>query len=379
MSRERLILAVESSCDESAVALVRDGGEVLAERIASQSDLHAATGGVIPEVAAREHHRWVPKLIGEVMAEAATLGVANEIDAVAVTTGPGLIGSLLVGAGVASAWAWGRGLPVVPTNHLEGHFRAAWLRSAGASAASAPTLPAIGLIVSGGHTLLVRVDTDGRTERLGGTIDDAAGEAFDKIARLLGLPYPGGAALSALAAGAVRGGELPGGLRRLPMAQTDGEYDLSFSGVKTAAARMALAAIGEPAASPGRAAALAATLRDHPVPAAAAAAIAAAAQDAIIAALVSRVDRALAATPGASLVVGGGVAANVPLREALAAVAARHGRTLNVPPVRWCTDNAAMIGAAAHAALREGRAQLQDPARGVSVAASWQFGAEAPV
>ena len=295
-----------------------------------------------------------------------------------MTTGPGLIGSLLVGAGVASAWAWGRGLPVVPTNHLEGHFRAAWLRSAGASAASAPTLPAIGLIVSGGHTLLVRVDADGRTERLGGTIDDAAGEAFDKIARLLGLPYPGGAALSALAAGAARGGELPGGLRRLPVAQTDGEYDLSFSGVKTAAARMALAAIGEPAASPGRAAALAATLRDHPVPAAAAAAIAAAAQDAIIAALVSRVDRALAATPGASLVVGGGVAANVPLREALGALAARHGRTLNVPPVRWCTDNAAMIGAAAHAALREGRAQLQDPGRGVSVSASWQFGAGAP-
>jgi len=163
------------------------------------------------------------------------------------------------------------------------------------------------------------------------------------------------------------------------VAQTDGEYDLSFSGVKTAAARMALAAIGEPAASPGRAAALAATLRDHPVPAAAAAAIAAATQDAIIAALVSRVDRALAATLGASLVVGGGVAANVPLREALAAVAARHGRTFNVPPVRWCTDNAAMIGAVAHAALREGRAHLQDPASGVSVSASWQFGAEAPV
>ena len=379
MNRERLIFAVESSCDESAVALVREGGEVLAERVASQSDLHAATGGVIPEVAAREHHRWVPKLIGEVMAEAATLGVASEIDAVAVTTGPGLIGSLLVGAGVAAAWAWGRGLPIVPTNHLEGHFRAAWLRSAGSSGASVPTLPAIGLIVSGGHTLLVRVDTDGRTERLGGTIDDAAGEAFDKIARLLGLPYPGGAALSALAAGAARGGELPGGLRRLPVAQTDGEYDLSFSGVKTAAARMALAAIGEPAASPGRAAALAATLRDHPVPAAAAAAIAAAAQDAIIAALVSRVDRALAATPGASLVVGGGVAANVPLRDALGALAARHGRTLNVPPVRWCTDNAAMIGAAAHAALREGRAQLHDPARGLSVAASWQFGAGTPV
>ena len=216
MSRERLILAVESSCDESAVALVRDGGEVLAERIASQSDLHAATGGVIPEVAAREHHRWVPKLIGEVMAEAATLGVANEIDAVAVTTGPGLIGSLLVGAGVASAWAWGRGLPVVPTNHLEGHFRAAWLRSAGASAASAPILPAIGLIVSGGHTLLVRVDADGRTERLGGTIDDAAGEAFDKTAKLLGLAQPGGPAVQAEAAlGEFHNSRLKAALARL--------------------------------------------------------------------------------------------------------------------------------------------------------------------
>jgi N6-L-threonylcarbamoyladenine synthase len=137
---------------------------------------------------------------------------------------------------------------------------------------------------------------------------------------------------------------------------------------------MALVAIGEPAASPGRAAALAATLRDHPVPAAAAAAIAAAAQDAIVAALVQRVDRALAATPGASLVVGGGVAANTSLRDGLRAIALHHGRTFNVPPVRWCTDNAAMIGAAAHAALREGRAQLQDSALGVSVSASWQFG-----
>jgi N6-L-threonylcarbamoyladenine synthase len=198
MSRERLILAVESSCDESAVALVREGGEVVIERIASQSALHATTGGVIPEVAAREHHRWVPKLIDEVYAAAEAAQVARHIDAVAVTTGPGLIGSLLVGAGVASAWAWGRGLPLVPTNHLEGHFRAAWLHSVDETMRSSARLPAVGLIVSGGHTLLVRVGADGATERLGGTIDDAAGEAFDKIARLLGLPYPGGAALSAL-------------------------------------------------------------------------------------------------------------------------------------------------------------------------------------
>ena len=378
MRSVRLILAVESSCDESAVALVRDDGAVLAERIASQSDLHAATGGVVPEVAAREHHRWVPLLIDEVIAEAATAGVDREIGAVAVTCGPGLVGSLLVGAGVASAWAWARGLPIVPTNHLEGHFRAAWLHGPDESGASTPTLPAIGLIVSGGHTLLVRVDADGSVLRLGGTIDDAAGEAFDKIARLLGIPYPGGAALSALAARATGHGELPDGLRTLPVARTSGEYDLSFSGVKTAAVRMALAAIGEPAATPGRAAALAATLRDRPVPADAAATIAAAAEAAIVRAIVARVERAIIATPGASLVVGGGVAANLPLRTALAEVAARHRRSLNIPIARWCTDNAAMIGAAAHAALRDGRASLQDPALGVNVSASWAFGAERP-
>jgi N6-L-threonylcarbamoyladenine synthase len=372
MSRARLILAVESSCDESAVALVRDGGEVVAERVASQSALHAATGGVIPEVAAREHHLWVPRLLEEVLNSAEGEPHAREIEAVAVTTGPGLVGSLLVGAGVAAAWAWGRGLPIVPTNHLEGHFRAAWLHDA-VSVSSAPQLPAIGLIVSGGHTLIVRVRADGTSERLGGTIDDAAGEAFDKIARLLGLPYPGGAALSALAATATArvGGD------RLPVARVDGEYDVSFSGVKTAAARMALAAAGVPSGAPGRAAALQATLRERPVPPEAAATIAAAAETAIVTALVERVEGALLAHPGTGLVVGGGVAANGPLRAGLAAVTAKHQRLLSIPPVRWCTDNAAMIGAAAHAALNEQRVTLQDPARGLTVSASWPFGVAA--
>ena len=372
MSRARMILAVESSCDESAVALVREGGEVVAERVASQSALHAATGGVIPEVAAREHHLWVPRLLEEVLSSAEGEPHAREIDAVAVTTGPGLVGSLLVGAGVAAAWAWGRGLPIVPTNHPEGHFRAAWLHDA-VSVSATPQLPAIGLIVSGGHTLIVRVRADGTSERLGGTIDDAAGEAFDKIARLLGLPYPGGAALSALAATATAraGGD------RLPVARVDGEYDVSFSGVKTAAARMALAAAGVPSGAPGRAAALQATLRERPVPPAAAAAIAAAAETAIVTALLERVEAALLAHPGTGLVVGGGVAANGPLRAGLAAVAAKHQRLLSIPPVRWCTDNAAMIGAAAHAALNEQRVTLQDPARGLTVSASWPFGAAA--
>jgi N6-L-threonylcarbamoyladenine synthase len=372
MSRARLILAVESSCDESAVALVREGGEVVAERVASQSSLHAATGGVIPEVAAREHHLWVPRLLEEVLSSAEGEPHAREIDAVAVTTGPGLIGSLLVGAGVAAAWAWGRSLPIVPTNHLEGHFRAAWLHDA-VSVSATPQLPVIGLIVSGGHTLIVHVRADGTSERLGGTIDDAAGEAFDKIARLLGLPYPGGAALSALAATATAraGGD------RLPVARVDGEYDVSFSGVKTAAARMALAAAGVPSGAPGRAAALQATLRERPVPPAAAATIAAAAETAIVTALLERVEAALLAHPGTGLVVGGGVAANGPLRAGLAAVTAKHQRPLSIPPVRWCTDNAAMIGAAAHAALNEQRVTLQDPARGLTVSASWPFGAAA--
>ena len=152
--RERLLLAIESSCDESAVALVRGGREVLAERVASQTAIHAPFGGVIPEVAARAHHEWLPRLLSEVLQEAEGLGIAGEIEGVALTTGPGLVGSLLVGAGVGSAWAWARGLPVLPVNHLEGHLRAAWLRDA--DKREVPALPAIGLVVSGGHTLLVR-------------------------------------------------------------------------------------------------------------------------------------------------------------------------------------------------------------------------------
>lgn len=367
----RLILAVESSCDESAVALVRDGRSVLAERVASQAALHAAAGGVVPEAAARAHHRHLPHLLDEVLAEAEALGCAGEIGAVAVTAGPGLIGSLLVGTGVAAAWAWARGLPLLPTNHLEGHFRAAWLDAAGGS--SLATLPAVGLIVSGGHTLLVRVDAGGASSILGSTIDDAAGEAFDKIARLLGLPYPGGAALSALAAGAPAGAPL-----RLPVARTSAPYDLSFSGVKTAAVRLALEAIGLDPSTPGRAAALTRLLAERPVPEPERRRIAAAAESAIVGAIVERVDRALAETPGATLVVGGGVAANAPLRAALSAAAASHGRPLAVPPVAWCTDNAAMIGAAAHAALAEGRARLIDPAAGLRPVASWPFGTTAP-
>ena len=369
---DRLLLAIESSCDESAVALVRNGVEVLVERVASQTAIHAPFGGVIPEVAARAHHEWLPLLLNEVLQEAEGLGIAATIEGVALTTGPGLVGSLLVGAGIGSAWAWARGLPVLPVNHLEGHLRAAWLRDL--VEVDVPTLPAIGLVVSGGHTLLVRIERSGAIVRLGGTIDDAAGEAFDKIARLLGAPYPGGAALSALAAKASRSGRIT----PLPIAKTDQPYDFSFSGVKTAAIRQALLASGITDHTPGRAATLTRQFTERPLPEGAAIAIAAATEQAIVGALRAGVQRALRANPDCSLIVGGGVAANGPLRAALALVAGEEGRTISVPPLKWCTDNAAMIGAAGDALLRDGRGVYQDPSTGLEVHAQWRIGSEVP-
>ena len=371
--RERLLLSLESSCDESAVALVRGGREVLAERVASQTAIHAQFGGVIPEVAARAHHEWLPRLLHEVLQEAEEFGIAGEIEGLALTTGPGLVGSLLVGAGVGSAWAWAKGLPVLPVNHLEGHLRAAWLHDG--STHEAPPLPAIGLVVSGGHTLLVRIEGDGSIERLGGTIDDAAGEAFDKIARLLGVPYPGGAALSALAA------QVPSGERvtPLPIAKLEHPYNFSFSGVKTAAIRQALLASGLADESPGRASVITKQLAEHPLPTRAAISIAAATEAAIVGALAGGVQRALQAHPDSSLIVGGGVAANGPLRATLGRIAAHEGRRLFVPPMKWCTDNAAMIGAAGDAILREHRGTFMNPAEGVPVAAQWPIGRPMPL
>lgn len=368
----RLMLSIESSCDESAVALVRDGTEVISERVASQAALHAQFGGVIPEAAARAHHEWLPRLLDEVLGEAASHGLSSKLEGVAITTGPGLVGSLLVGAGIGSAWAWARGLPVLPVNHLEGHLRAAWLQ--GAPDAVVPRLPAIGLVVSGGHTLLVRIAADGSITHLGGTIDDAAGEAFDKIARLLGAPYPGGAALSALAAQAPRGLQID----PLPIAKTEHPFDFSFSGVKTAAIRQALAEGGLDDRSLGRAAALTRLFAENPLSPAATIKIAAATEQAIVAALRAATHRALRAHPECSLILGGGVAANGPLRNTLADLARSEGRILTVPPLRWCTDNAAMIGAAADALLREGRGAWQEPARGLSVHAQWRIGSAVP-
>ena len=210
--------------------------------------------------------------------------------------------------------------------------------------------------------------------KCGGTIDDAAGEAFDKIARLLGAPYPGGAALSALAAKVSRGGRIT----PLPIAKTDQPYDFSFSGVKTAAIRQALLASGITDRTPGRAATLTRQFTERPLPEGAAIAIAAATEQAIVGALRAGVQRALRANPDCSLIVGGGVAANVPLRAALALVAIEERRTISVPPLKWCTDNAAMIGAAGDALLRDGRGVYQDPSTGLEVHAQWRIGSEVP-
>ena len=214
------ILAIESSCDETAAAVVEDGRRVLSSIVASQDELHAETGGVVPEVAARQHLRALVPVVRGALAEAGCDWGA--IDAVAATAGPGLPGALAVGFAAARAIAFARGLPLIPADHIEGHVCANWLGE------EEPPLPALALVVSGGHTELLLMEDHGRFRRLGGTRDDAAGEAFDKVARMLGLGYPGGPPISRLAQTAERR-EL-----RLPRAWMPGSDDFSFSGLKTA-------------------------------------------------------------------------------------------------------------------------------------------------
>jgi len=315
------ILAIESSCDETGVAVVVGGRRIKANQVASQVALHAATGGIVPEVAARQQLRWIVPTLDAALAEA---GVEpSAMDAVAVTYGPGLIGSLLVGVNVAKALAAVHGLPIVGVNHIEGHIYANWLsmERQDEPTSDEPPFPLLCLVVSGGHTQLVLMHDHGRYELLGQTVDDAAGEAFDKVGRLLELPYPGGPAISAAAAGATPA-------TRFPRARTAGPYDFSFSGLKTAV-RREIEGYRE---------------RGAPIPIDG---IAAAFEEAVVDALVTKVGAAAAARGVAAIALGGGVAANRALRRELAACAARLGLQLLVPPPELCTDNAAMIGAAA--------------------------------
>ncbi|HUF07361.1 MAG TPA: tRNA (adenosine(37)-N6)-threonylcarbamoyltransferase complex transferase subunit TsaD [Candidatus Binatia bacterium] len=315
------ILAIESSCDETGVAVVSGGRRIEANQVASQVAVHAATGGIVPEVAARQQLRWIVPTLEAAMDEA---GVTwGDLDAVAVTYGPGLIGSLLVGVNLAKAVATAHDLPLVGVNHIEGHIYANWLVAAGTDGplAPEPDFPLLCLVVSGGHTQLVLMHDHGRYTLLGQTIDDAAGEAFDKVGRLLGLPYPGGPAISEAAEGATPA-------TRFPRARTEGAYDFSFSGLKTAVLREVSG------------------YRDRGVPIPVDG-IAAAFEEAVVDALATKTVRAARDFGVAGVALGGGVAANRALRAALGERLRADGLALLVPPPAWCTDNGAMIGAAA--------------------------------
>ena len=303
------VLGIETSCDETGVALVESGRGVLAHALHSQVDLHEAYGGVVPELASRDHVRRLLPLTRRVLAEAGL--EPRGLDAIAYTRGPGLAGALLVGASVAEALAWTLRVPALPVHHLEGHLLSPLLTE--------PSLafPFVALLVSGGHTQLMRVDGVGAYALLGDTLDDAAGEAFDKTAKLLGLGYPGGPAL-AHAALAGRPGR-----QRLPRPMaTSGTLDFSFSGLKTAVATL--------------------VARQRP-DAAAVADIAHAFQEAVTDVLAGKCLAALTSTGLSTLVVAGGVGANRRLRERLDAACGARGARAVSPPPELCTDNGAMI------------------------------------
>jgi len=324
------ILAIESSCDETGVAVVVGGRRVEANQVASQVALHAATGGIVPEVAARQQLRWIVPTLEAALEEADASWA--DLDAVAVTSGPGLIGSLLVGVNVAKALSVAHGLPLVGVNHIEGHIYANWLTdaSAGDPLPPEPEFPLLCLVVSGGHTQLVLMHDHGRYTLLGQTVDDAAGEAFDKVGRLLDLPYPGGPEIQKAAEAAMSHD------RAFPRAWLGDSYDFSFSGLKTAARRTVDAARAD------------AGLREpaEPLPHAVTAELAWGFQDAVVDVLVTKAVRAARSIGARSIVLGGGVAANTALRARLAGEAEALGIPLLVPRPGLCTDNGAMIGAA---------------------------------
>lgn len=317
------ILGIETSCDETSAAVVRNGREILSNIIASQIDLHALTGGVVPEVASRHHVEQINGVIAEAL-DRAQLGFAD-IDAVAVANRPGLLGALLVGVSAAKALAYARNLPLAAIHHIEAHIYANWLVDAEIGC------PAICLVASGGHTEIFLVRGHGEYEILGRTRDDAAGEAFDKSARLLGFPYPGGVALDRLAR-AEQGdpGAIP--LPRASLGPTS--LDFSFSGLKTAV----LHATHDPALASVRKADWAASI-----------------QEAIVEPLVNKTMRAAQTHHVRHVLLAGGVAANSRLQERMRAACQAAGLRLTVPPPSLCTDNAAMIAAAAffHLALGE--------------------------
>lgn len=333
------ILAIESSCDETASAVLVDGRELRANVVASQVELHRRYGGVFPEMASRQHILAITPVIRQAMEEAQVSW--GGLDAIAVVYGPGLAGSLMVGVNAAKALSLAHGVPLVGVNHLEAHVYANWLVPPGVAPEAwvAPAFPALCLVVSGGHTSLVLVRDHHDYEELGATIDDAAGEAFDKVARLLGLGYPGGPVIQRVAEG--------GDPRAydLPRALDVGEYNFSFSGLKTAVLRIVQELRreqGEDVAERGEKLAEAAPREGEVLPVAD---LAASFQAAVVDALVTKTALAAERHGVAQVLLAGGVAANALLREEMRR---RLSVPVRFPPIVYCTDNAAMVAMAGH-------------------------------
>lgn len=318
-----LVLGIESSCDEMAAAVLRDGREILSNAVHGQAKVHAPYGGVVPELASRDHVRVVSEVVRMALDEAAL--EVSDLDGIAVTAGPGLVGSLLVGLSFAKALAYAENLPFVGVHHLVGHLVAA-------EVAGDLSPPYVGLVVSGGHTALYRVTEEARPDLLGETRDDAAGEAFDKVAKLLGLPYPGGPAISKLAEqGDPKAVDLP-----RPMSRRAG-LDFSYSGLKTAVSVELARRGGLEALSESERADLAASF-----------------EAAVAESLVARAVRAMRQENATRIAVVGGVAANARLRDEMKAAGDREGFEAIFPPMNLCTDNAVMIAAAGSRLLARG-------------------------
>jgi N6-L-threonylcarbamoyladenine synthase len=351
------ILAIESSCDETGAAVIEDGRLIRSNVVASQASIHQRYGGVVPEVASRHQLSALVPVVDAALREAAVSW--DEIDAIAATYGPGLAGSLLVGLTGGKALAMARGLPFIGVNHLEAHIYANWLRAPDAGQIERPTggaddewpgdprFPLLALVISGAHSELVSIPRHGRYELLGQTRDDAAGEAFDKVARVMGLGYPGGPAIQDAAASRDASRKNP---LRLPRAWLNGTWDFSFSGLKTAALQLVEGAERGADAGASRYEREGAALGDGlSIPD-----LAAAFQDAVIDVLATKTVRAAQSLGVRQVLLAGGVAANAALRARLSRDLEPLGIVLRYPQVALCTDNAAMIGAAAWFHMRLG-------------------------
>lgn len=336
------ILGIETSCDETAAAVIENGRLLLSSVVASQVDLHAKYGGVFPEVASRQHIRTIYAVIEQALQQAHLS--LKEIDAIAVTRGPGLPGSLVVGLNAAKGLALGAEKALVGVNHLEGHIYSAWVSAENGS--EGPQFPLLALIVSGGHTELVLMRKHLSYERLGATLDDAAGEAFDKVARLLGLGYPGGPAIQKAAE---KGNAYT---YDFPRAWLEGSRDFSFSGLKTAVLRQVRK--------------LEDLSLDLPV-----ADLAASFQQAVVDVLVEKTIKAAQAFGAREILVAGGVSANKALREA---VTTRAACPVHIPPLELCTDNAAMIAAAGYYRYVSGQRDAMD----IDALPTWPLSEQVP-